>query len=128
MPCNSILVVEDDEEIAWTLRELLASEGFDVSRAGNGKEALDMLPQMKRPCLVLLDLMMPVMNGWEFLEVKVKDVSIAPIPVVVVTAYDDHGVTQHGARKVIKKPIDLDMLLNVVRQYCESALRPTGGN
>ncbi len=120
MACNSILVVEDDEQIAWTLRELLESEGYTVSVASNGREALDLLPSMQSPCLVLLDLMMPVMNGWDFLKIKVKDMKIAPIPVVVVTAYQNGNVVHHGAERVMKKPIELETLLAVVRDYCQT--------
>jgi len=120
MACSSILVVEDDEDIAWILRELLASEGYDVVVASNGKQALELLPKMQAPCLVLLDLMMPVMNGWEFLRAKVQDARIAPLPVVVVTAYDDQSAAQDDVKQIIRKPIEMDTLLKVVREYCQT--------
>jgi CheY-like chemotaxis protein len=79
-----VLIVEDDEAIRETLRELLEFEGFEVATAANGREAVSQLQRTERPCLILLDLMMPVMNGWEFLRKRREDLTIATIPVVVV--------------------------------------------
>lgn len=117
--CKSILIVEDDDDIRNALQELLETEGFGVWTAGDGQEALDKLRELPTPCLILLDLMMPVMNGHEFLEVKSSQVKLAPIPVVVVSAVADRTkVPTDHVKEFVKKPIDLDLLLRVVQQYC----------
>jgi CheY-like chemotaxis protein len=117
MSCKPVLVVEDDDDIRNALQDILITEGYTVFCANNGQEGVDILKKMECPGLILLDLMMPVMNGWEFITVKDKDVQLAPIPVVVVSAVADRGKPVH-ARGFIKKPINLDVLLKVVSQYC----------
>lgn len=118
MTCNKILLVEDDADIRTTLKEVLELEGYDVVPAGNGKEAFDALSGMQDyPCLILLDLMMPIMNGWEFLEAQQTEKAISDIPVVVVSAAGDkaRSAKAHG---FIKKPIEVDGLLRMIKQYC----------
>jgi CheY-like chemotaxis protein len=117
MSCASILIVEDDEEIREALKTLLELEGYTVVGVSNGREGLDLLPTMERPCLILLDLMMPVMNGWDFLNTKEKDVKLASIPVLIVTAIDDSAKAP-AAQRLIKKPIDFSLLLKIVHDYC----------
>jgi CheY-like chemotaxis protein len=117
MKCKNILVVEDDHDIREALEDILRLEGFEIRSASNGKEAIELLDKIESPCLILLDLMMPVMNGWEFIHFKDKDVRFAPIPVVVVSAVADRGHPIE-AKELIKKPINLDVLLEVVNQYC----------
>jgi CheY-like chemotaxis protein len=119
--CKSILIVEDDKEIRETLALLLRYEGYEVFEVANGKEGLDLLPRVTIPCLILLDLMMPVMDGWEFLRAKQTDIKIAPIPVVVVSALDSAEAAS-GTVGLIKKPIEYEILLQVVRQYCGLAI------
>ena len=119
MSCKSILIVEDDADIRESLHDVLEVEGYEVFAVANGQEALDRLKILPTPCLVLLDLMMPVMNGWEFLEAKQGDLKIAPIPVVIVSAVIDQAKAKSkAAAGFIKKPIELNTLLEVVRQYC----------
>ena len=122
--CKSILIVEDEPSIRETLRALLELEGYPVYAAENGKEGLRLLREIPRPCLVLLDLLMPVMNGMEFLEAKSHEDTIAAIPVCVVS-----GVAERPAlppisqfSQFIKKPIEFDGLLKFIRQYCGSAV------
>ena len=114
---HQILVVEDDEDIRDSLREALESDGYQVVTAEDGKEGLQALDEMPRPCLILLDLMMPVMNGWQFLERMKEDTTLATIPVVAVTAAGERGNTAQ-ADMLIKKPVDLDHLLKVIKMYC----------
>jgi CheY-like chemotaxis protein len=114
---HQILVVEDDEDIRDSLREALESDGYQVVTAEDGKEGLQALDEMPRPCLILLDLMMPVMNGWQFLEKMKEDTTLATIPVVAVTAAGDRGNTAQ-ADMLIKKPVNLDHLLEVIKRYC----------
>ena len=127
--CRSILVVEDEKTIRESLVALLENEGYTVYSASNGKNGLEALKSMPRPCLILLDFMMPIMNGQEFLENKLHDEAIASIPVVVVSAYEDEARTLKSSA-FIKKPIDFDALLKFVNLFCGSAggaLGPTGG-
>lgn len=115
--CKSILVVEDDEDIRSALVDLLESEGYHVEPASNGKEALDKLSTIEKPCLVLLDMMMPIMNGRQFLDKIMLDSKLAPIPVLIVSAVADKANTE-GSVGFLKKPIDIDVVLNTVAQYC----------
>jgi CheY-like chemotaxis protein len=116
--CHTVLVVEDDPAIRNFLKLALEAEGYRVETATQGQEALDMLPKLPTPCLILLDLMMPVMDGWEFARALRKDMILASIPVALVTAYAEEAKTFSGAQTVIRKPIDLDLLLQVVRRFC----------
>jgi CheY-like chemotaxis protein len=104
----SVLVVDDDDAIREVIAEVLRDEGYKVSSAGNGEQALDEL-RKGRPDLVLLDLMMPVMSGWELLELLQSSADLSKIPVVVVSAMTAPGVCEHLA-----KPIDLECLLATV--------------
>lgn len=112
-----ILVIEDDPGIRETFKFALTLEGYNVLTAGNGKEGLDLLPTIPKPGLILLDLMMPVMNGWEFLEEIKKDSSLSSIPIVVVTAFADKSKTIQ-VQEVINKPVTLDTLYKVVKHWC----------
>jgi CheY-like chemotaxis protein len=102
-------VVDDDQAIREVIAEVLRDEGYEVVCAENGIQALDALRRDHRPNLVLLDLMMPVMSGWEVLEELQADDQLSRIPVVVVSAMHAPGVREHLA-----KPIDLDRLLATV--------------
>ena len=113
-----ILVVEDDAAIRTALQLALEIEGYSVRTAGNGQEALQLLARIDTPCLILLDLMMPVMNGWEFARALRKDMVLAPIPVALVTAYSEEAAQFEGAQALIKKPVDLELLYHVVRKFC----------
>lgn len=115
--CKSVLVVEDDEDIRNVLTDLLESEGYSATSAANGQEALDVLETIEKPCLVLLDMMMPIMNGREFLDKVKKDTRLAPIPILIVSAIADRTNTS-GSIGFLKKPIDIDVVLKVVSQYC----------
>lgn len=116
-PCGTILIIEDDLAIREALAQLLQFEGYEVREANNGQEGLDLLPTLKDPCLVLLDLMMPVMDGWEFLSKKQNDSAIAAVPVLVVSAVEEAGITT-GSVGIIKKPIEFEVLLEAVKQHC----------
>ena len=116
--CKTILIVEDDDDIRNVMVDLLESEGYITKAATNGKEALDLLEDMSKPCLVLLDMMMPIMNGRQFLDTIMTDTLLAPIPVLIVSAVADKTNTE-GSIGFLKKPIDIDVVLNVVSQYCK---------
>lgn len=115
--CHSILIVEDDDDIRNALTDLLEDEGYHTEAAINGKDALEKLEEIPKPCLVLLDMMMPIMNGRQFLDEVMRDSHLAPIPVLIVSAVADKTNTE-GSVGFLKKPIDIDVVLNLVAQYC----------
>jgi CheY-like chemotaxis protein len=123
--CNSILIVEDEDSIREALKLVLEYEGYQVREASNGKEALEILPSMPKPCMILLDLMMPIMDGWKFTEVLAADVMLAAIPVVVVSAFTDKVKTVK-CNEFVKKPVNLDLLIPIVHRYCSGG--PRNGN
>src|SRR5947207_15447872 len=88
-PRDYILIVEDDFDIREALTQILEDEGFQVRCASNGREALEVATSGPAPRLILLDLMMPVMNGWQFRAEQLKDPRLAEVPVLVISA-DPH--------------------------------------
>jgi CheY-like chemotaxis protein len=110
-----VMIVDDDPDIREEIASALVSEGYDVSEASDGAEALAALDRAK-PSLVLLDMMMPRMNGNEFLDEVALRPDLREIPIVVVSAYP--GEVRRGARKIVPKPISLSALLGVVAEYC----------
>ena len=114
----TILVVEDNDDVREMMTVTLELEEHEVYAAANGRQALTQLENGLRPCLILLDLMMPVMNGWEFRSALKRDPRFKDIPVVVVSAAGGDIVSQ-AAGLFIPKPIDVDTLLDVVCDYCD---------
>ena len=117
---KEILVVEDDDSIAQSLAMLLESEGYQVSNAENGKMALEKLQSgASKPCLILLDLMMPVMDGFEFRNLQQKDPAISSIPAVVMTADGNESKRSRiSADAFLKKPLDIHTLLDTIQRFC----------
>lgn len=115
--CKSVLIVEDDESIRTILSEIIQDEGYQVFTAENGAAGLKILDSIPRPCLILLDFMMPVMNGKEFMEKKRQNDLIAAIPVVLVSAFEDRSKAI-GAVGFVRKPIDFDCLMKLLTCYC----------
>ncbi len=113
-----ILVIDDDADIRESLSDMLTDEGHQVCVAANGQEALDLLRRSPAPCMILLDLMMPVMNGWQFVVEQASDPALAAIPVWIITAAGDAHPPPPGVTGVLRKPFRLDQLLNVVGQHC----------
>ena len=109
-----LLIVDDEIAIRDTLTELVGKDGREIITARDGQEALERLSKVPRPCLVLLDLMMPRMNGWEFLQHKSADPLIADIPTIVLSASSRPA----GAMHQLGKPFDVERLLALVDQYC----------
>lgn len=116
----SILVVEDDVDVREALVAFLEGAGYDVLEAGHGGEALQRLRAHDGVGLILLDLMMPVMNGWEFRAAQTTDPRLAAIPVVIITA--DHSAARKaadvGAAGCLLKPVELPDLLDYVGRFC----------
>lgn len=100
------------------MAQLLLLEGFRAEAVANGREALDYLRRGNVPDLILLDLMMPVMDGWEFRRQQQQDPALAAVPVVVLSALDTGRVTDLLGTAFLKKPLDFDRLLVLVRRYC----------
>ncbi|MEO7092776.1 MAG: response regulator [Polyangiales bacterium] len=123
--CGRVLVVEDDDDLRGSLTHSLQCEGYEVEEARNGQEALDCLHSGQRPGCILLDLMMPVMNGWQFRDAQQQDPDpkIAEIPVIVLSAVGGHvqKVQPLDAVAFMRKPFDLDVLLQTIQQHCQVA-------
>jgi len=118
-----ILIVDDDDDVRNTLGELLADEGYTVLTAVHGLDALAKLRRdgQPKPCLILLDLMMPVMTGAEFYAEQQRDPHLAPIPVVVISA--DGNVRQKAAAcggAYLAKPLRIETVLDAIERHCNS--------
>lgn len=122
MAQRKILVIEDDESIREALEEIFSGEGYSVVVAENGKAGLAAM-MAARPCLVLLDLMMPVMDGRGFLRAVEEsgDPALQAIPVVLITAAGEKGAAGCKVSEVLIKPLDIDKLLQVARNRCAPA-------
>jgi CheY-like chemotaxis protein len=113
---HTVLVVEDEEELREMMREALELNGYSVATAQEGQEALEAIAKIEHLCLVLLDLLMPGMNGWDFFMKMRERPEFASVPVVVHSSAADRAPA--GVTRVLKKPIELDRLLSVVGEYC----------
>jgi CheY-like chemotaxis protein len=118
-----VLVVEDDPDIRATLCEALEDNGYSAAGAANGAEALEYLrTAAELPCLILLDLMMPVMDGQTFRTEQRADPKLANIPVVVISAYRDvERQANDLAAEFLSKPVRLETLLETARKHCDAA-------
>lgn len=115
---RTVLVVDDDDDIRDSVCDLLSEHGYEVQAARDGSEAFDALANMQRlPDAVLLDLMMPVMNGWEVLEVLKADNKLAEIPVIIVTAHTNAHVPEADA--LVHKPFSAERLLATLGEQCD---------
>lgn len=120
----SILVVEDDDDVAKLMDLALRSQGYSVRRAANGQEALSLL-EAAIPSLILLDMKMPVMNGWEFSR-RFRQIYDHVVPVVVISAAEDTQARAEeiGAEGWIQKPVELRSLFAKVRDYLSASRSP----
>lgn len=114
---KTILLVEDDPGMRELVSVLLRIDGYEVDEAENGRDALDRLQQMPElPCLVLLDLMMPVMSGTEMLKELHDNTRLASVPVIVLSANEPPPETK--SLGYLRKPVDPRMLSKTVREHC----------
>jgi CheY-like chemotaxis protein len=119
---GGVLIVEDDEDIRADLVAILRLKGFIVDQAANGREALVRM-RRERPSVVLLDLMMPEMNGWELRAAMRQDALLRDVPVVVVSGAGklDDAKEPLEAAAVLPKPFELAQLLELIERFCPRA-------
>jgi CheY-like chemotaxis protein len=113
-----VFIVDDDDAIREAFTEVLSDHGFDVHAYRNGREAVDALDRAERPSLILLDWMMPVMNGSEF----VRQSQVGEIPVVVISAVAENIPELPRVRERVGKPLGLTELVRTVERHCEHVL------
>jgi CheY-like chemotaxis protein len=113
---HTVLVVEDEQELREMMRDALELNGYAVVTAEHGRDALAKLPAIANLCLVILDLVMPVMDGWELVpELRGQSAGMS-VPIVVYTS--GAGQAPTGVTRVVQKPLAFDRLLSIVREYC----------
>ncbi len=117
-PGEYILVVEDDKDLRDSLCEALELEGYVAVSAENGQAALRHLATGRQPCIILLDLMMPVMDGWTFHQELQKDRARAAIPVVVMTAAPPARAAAIAPQAILYKPLHMGRVIDVVQEHC----------
>lgn len=116
-----VLIIEDEPDIREDIADILTEEGFNVATAENGDVGLKLL-RNGMFCVVLLDLMMPVLDGWAFRAEQVKDSAIAKVPVVVVSGdgHVEQKVSSLKASGYLKKPFAVDDLVEIVTRFCQA--------
>jgi CheY-like chemotaxis protein len=120
---DRVLVVDDDQATREELSRALAAEGFQVSAVGNGAEALEVMARDGGPNVILLDLEMPVMSGWEFHSLVRRDPGLSKTPIIVISGHVQNQIVAnaHGVEFVLRKPVALDDLLAYVGRYARRA-------
>ena len=115
-----ILLVDDDAAVRDAFTALLQEEGFNVATAIHGEDALRYLATMPQPRLIILDLMMTVMDGWQFLEVQREHELLRAIPVVVLSAQSlrEHEAAALNVALYLRKPVNVSSLLMIAESYC----------
>jgi CheY-like chemotaxis protein len=118
-PLASVLLVEDDADTRSVMQTVIQRSGFAVETAADGREALDQLRSDLKPAVILLDLMMPRMDGWQFRAEQRQDPALADIPVVLVSATHDlhEQADALGADGYLQKPVIFEELLNLLHRY-----------
>ncbi|MGH7528948.1 MAG: response regulator [Gemmatimonadales bacterium] len=114
-----VAIVEDDDDFRSLLQEVLEEESYRVVAVANGREAVERLRGSARPDVILLDVAMPVMDGFDFLRRRREDPDLADVPVVLVTNAKPHERPTVGVNAVVRKPIDIDEILFAIKRYCE---------
>ena len=125
-----VLIVDDDARIRALMARLLETSGYLAVEAANGKEALALM-RKRRPCVILLDLQMPIMDGWEFRRQQLADPDLAEVPVICVTGfYDSSDMFRSAGVKIFTKPVQLSALLQAIREVCKTEPRavPSAGS
>jgi CheY-like chemotaxis protein len=118
MSAPTVFVVEDDADTRDMLARFLQLEGYHVETAANGRQALDRLAGGVNASVIVLDLMMPVMDGWQFRREQVRNSALAGIPVIVVSAAGRDRFDALDANAYLTKPVDLELLLKEITVHC----------
>lgn len=113
---HTVLIVEDEEDLREMMREALELNGYCVVTAQEGNDALEKLARIGHPCLILLDLLMPGMNGWDFFEKVREQPQLSSVPIIVHSSAPSRA--PRGVARVLQKPLGLDRLLSAVQEYC----------
>ena len=118
MTAPTVFIIEDDVDTREMLGKFLELEGYHVETASNGQQALQRFNDGVSACVIVLDLMMPVMDGWQFRRKQVEDARLAKIPTIVVSAAGRERMAHISADAYLAKPIDMDELLSRVSEFC----------
>jgi CheY-like chemotaxis protein len=119
---DAILIVDDDQELNASIQQVLLEEGYEVKSAANGREALNQLRDpASYPSVIVLDLMMPIMNGWQVLDIMARDRSLQKIPIILMSAYFGDAFVG-DPYTMLPKPFSLDVLLGLVAHHCREKL------
>ena len=125
---DTVMIVEDDHDVLESMAEVLEDYDYHVVRAAHGQDALDQLRgDGEKPCVILLDIMMPVMDAFQFRAEQEVDPSISRVPVVILSAHAraQEAAAQMNAAAALEKPVKLDTLLQTVAKFCPNG-RSTG--
>jgi CheY-like chemotaxis protein len=118
---RAVLVVEDHSAVREGMVEALTHEGFVGIPAANGKEALDYLKSGGQASVIVLDLKMPVMNGWTFRQQQQDDPRLAEIPTIILTGFDSRPFENDVPAAILQKPVDLRALIALLKVLCDGA-------
>jgi CheY-like chemotaxis protein len=114
-----VVLIDDDDDVRETLRDFVEYLGYQPVVAANGQEGLDVIRTLDElPCVILLDLMMPVMDGWQFLQVVGADATLSSVPVVISTSSPDRAPS---GTPILPKPVDLEDFMAALRKLCGGA-------
>jgi CheY-like chemotaxis protein len=125
MASNLVLVIEDDEDLALSLRDLIEEVGYHAAWAANGREALALL-EKEKPSLLLVDLFMPVMGGIEFLHILNGIPRLSGIPRIIMTAANDQMIGVKEDATVLYKPLDLEALVDLLKRHSDGQVIRAG--
>jgi CheY-like chemotaxis protein len=118
---RTVMVIDDDDAIREALEDVLGDEGYEVIGAADGQQALELLHGENRPSAILVDLWMPVMDGWKFLDTLLADPRLSRIPLIVLTAARDQRARDLCVAEVLTKPVQLHQVLGVLKRLTASA-------
>ena len=117
-PTHTVLIVEDEEDLRELMRDALQMHGYTVVTAEEGTDALRKIDDIGRPSVILLDLLMPGMNGWDFFDKVRERPELASVPVIIHSSAASRAPV--GATRVLQKPLAFDSLLSIVAEYCSN--------
>ncbi|HYQ29492.1 MAG TPA: response regulator [Polyangiaceae bacterium] len=115
-PTHTVLIVEDEEDLRELMRDALLMRGYCVVTAEEGTDALRKIDDLGPPCVILLDLLMPGMNGWEFFDKVRERPELSSVPVIIHSSAAARAPA--GATRVLQKPLAFERLVSIVAEYC----------